>query len=281
MTRLLGVVVVGLLALAPSLWGEEPADLLARQERQRQIQADTDLMVRRISAMLRVMEYYQLDKNAERQMLQEVATTLGALSRDQMTAVIAKLDAAAREPNAARSQKEADAAYAKHREVMASLRGLLAAYDAVKSLDQAAERLEKAARDQVELALQSIGLVQDYEDERSGALRRYSRRGGDNIYVRAQRLADDQGDFRADTGDIWRQTTGLKPQLPAEQAPRLERAVALFQDFRLLETMTKAAQRLQASGYDSEGTKGWEKAYGWQWQSAGELLELSSALREP
>ena len=46
-------------------------------ERQREIQAETDRLVRRVSTMLRVMEFHKLDKSAEKQLLQEVATTLG------------------------------------------------------------------------------------------------------------------------------------------------------------------------------------------------------------
>src|SRR3954447_20756351 len=105
MRRVTRVVTLGLLALIPVLvWSQEPADLLSRQEQQRQIQAETDRMVRRIGAMLRVMEYYQLDKTAERQLLQEVASTLSGLSHEQMTAVIGKLETAAQEPDAGKSQ---------------------------------------------------------------------------------------------------------------------------------------------------------------------------------
>ena len=191
MTRVIRMVALGLLALAPAARAAEPADLPARQERQRQIQADTDRMVRRVGAMLRVMEYYHLDQTAERQMLREVADTLAGLSREQMTAVIAKLDAAAREPDSSKSQEQLQTAYARHREIMTSIKGLLAAYDAVRTLDQAAERLDKAARDQAELALQTADVVRDLQDDRSGDRRRFTGRGADNPLMRGPRLADD------------------------------------------------------------------------------------------
>jgi hypothetical protein len=41
-------------------------ELILQQERQKQIQADTDSMVRRLGTMLRVLEYYQVDKAGER-----------------------------------------------------------------------------------------------------------------------------------------------------------------------------------------------------------------------
>src|SRR3954470_1420267 len=107
MRRVNRVVALGLLALIPVLvWSQEPGGLLSRQEQQRQIQAETDRMVRRIGAMLRVMEYYHLDKSSEQEILREVASTLHGLSQEQMTDVIGKLEEAAKETDAAKSQKE-------------------------------------------------------------------------------------------------------------------------------------------------------------------------------
>src|SRR3954453_9995736 len=94
MMRIATFAVLGLAMFARA---DEPA------ERQREIQAETDRLVRRVSTMLRVMEYHQLDKSAEKQMLDQITTTLAGLSREQMSAVIARLDAAAQEPNAGKS----------------------------------------------------------------------------------------------------------------------------------------------------------------------------------
>jgi hypothetical protein len=289
MTRVIRVVALGLLALAPAARAAEPADLLARQERQRQIQAETEHMVRRVGAMLRVMEYYQLDKSAERQMLQEVATALGGLSREQMTAVIAQLDAAARNPDAAKSQKEVEAAYGRHREIMASLKGLLSAYDAVKTLDQAAERLDRAARDQVELSLQTLALGNDLQNGR-GAIDRYGDRGGrfgrgmrgvENPFFRAQRLSDDQEDFRKEVMALWKQAGELRAQLPAEQRPRLDRAAAIVKEVKPFDAMSGAFYRLREPSFTDDQQKSWERSFAKQWDSAGHLLELAYALREP
>ena len=84
-------------AIGPALWAAEAKpDIPAQQEKQKQVQAETDRLVRRLTTTLRVMAYYQLDKTEEKQLLDEVVTTLAGLSREQMTDVLARLDAAAR-----------------------------------------------------------------------------------------------------------------------------------------------------------------------------------------
>src|SRR6476659_4887295 len=130
---------LALLGLAVVVRADDPS------ERQREIQIETDRLVRRVSTMLRVMEYHQLDKSAEKQMLEQITTTLTGLSRQQMTLVIAQLDKAANEKDPNKSQAETDAAYKRHREIMTSLRNLLSAYESVKTIDQAAERIGRAA----------------------------------------------------------------------------------------------------------------------------------------
>src|SRR5215470_17476187 len=91
--------VVALLVLSlPGARGEE-ADLAVQKERQKQIQAETDQFVKKVGTMLRVLEYYQVDKAAEQKMLKEVAVALSGLSKDQMAQVIARLDAAAAAPD--------------------------------------------------------------------------------------------------------------------------------------------------------------------------------------
>jgi len=290
MARVIRVVALAALAVVPVAWSQPPADLLYRQEQQRQIQAETERMVRRIGAMLRVMEYYQLDKSAERDILREVATTLAGLSHEQMTAVIGKLENAAQETDAGKSQKEVQEAYARHREIMTALKGLLAVYDAVKSLEHAAERLDKAARDQVELGLQTFALGYDLQSDKYAAERfndGFGGRGGrgmrgvENPYFRAQRIADDQEDFRKEAMGLWKQTEALGQELPPEQWHRLEKAEALAKSSQLFGTMSGAFYRLREPSFTEDEQKSWEKAFAKQWDSAGRLLELAYALREP
>src|SRR6267142_5786428 len=84
-----------------SLRADEPdpnnqQELLLQQERQKQIQAETDYVVRRMGTMLRVLDFYQLDKASEKKMLEEMVGVLGGLSKAQMTDVIQRLEAAAK-----------------------------------------------------------------------------------------------------------------------------------------------------------------------------------------
>src|SRR4051812_31902614 len=86
----------------------QPDDLGAKRERQAAIQADTDQLARRIGTMLRVMDHYKLDDSAARKLLEEAAGTLQGLSREQMTAVLAKLDAAAATADAEAARQHLD-----------------------------------------------------------------------------------------------------------------------------------------------------------------------------
>src|SRR5688572_9981445 len=126
-------------------------ELLLQQDRQKQIQAETDYTVRRMGTMLRVLDFYQLDKAAEKRMLEEMVGVLGGLSKTQMRDVIQRLDAAAKAQNADETNKEVAAAYQRHREVLDSLKAMLARYDAIRSLDQAADRFDKLAQHQLDL----------------------------------------------------------------------------------------------------------------------------------
>src|SRR5262249_56586123 len=78
---------------APSAFAqaEGAQDLLQQQEKQKQIQAETDEVVRRLTTMLRVMEFYG-GKDAQTKVLAEMKDTLAGLSKDQMAEVIRQLE---------------------------------------------------------------------------------------------------------------------------------------------------------------------------------------------
>src|SRR4051794_35957668 len=143
--------VILLTGVAPGVRGDAEEDLALQQERQKQIQAETDSMVRRLGTMLRVLEYYQVDKAGERKMLEEMTGVLTGLSKNQMNEVIRRLDAAARADDETKSSAEVQVAYDRPREILDSLKSLLSRHDAVRNLDQAADRLEKFAKNQLEL----------------------------------------------------------------------------------------------------------------------------------
>ena len=152
-----------------SLRADEPdqqtqQDLLLQQDRQKQIQAETDYVVRRMGTMLRVLDFYQLDKAAEKKMLEDVAGVLGGLSKTQMREVILRLEAAAQAKSSEQSTKEVEAAYARHREILDTLKTMLARFDAIRSLDQAADRLDKQSQQQLELHFLTSQVARDLDE---------------------------------------------------------------------------------------------------------------------
>ena len=58
-------------------------ELRDQQEKQRQVQAETDHVVRRITTMLRVMQFYEI-ASPEKKIMEEMSGTLAGLSRNQM-----------------------------------------------------------------------------------------------------------------------------------------------------------------------------------------------------
>src|SRR5262245_55167775 len=105
----------------------------SQEDRQKQVQAETERTVRRMNTMVRLLVYNQLDKASESKLLEEVTQTLAGLSREQMNEIIARLEAAGRMPDETKSQKELERAYARHREIISTLKRMLAKYDAVKN----------------------------------------------------------------------------------------------------------------------------------------------------
>src|SRR4051812_25485616 len=88
----LGVAVLVLTALAPARGANQARDeLIRQQEQQKQVQADTDRMVRQMQTTLRVLQYYKLDKSQEKELLDEAVQPLGKLSANQMSEVITRL----------------------------------------------------------------------------------------------------------------------------------------------------------------------------------------------
>src|SRR4051812_8347957 len=56
------------------------AELKAKQEQQKQVQEETDKLVSRLNASIRLLAYYKLDKNQESEILKDVTNKLSKLS---------------------------------------------------------------------------------------------------------------------------------------------------------------------------------------------------------
>ena len=103
-----------------------------QSEAQRRLQGETEQVARRLGTMLRFLAYHRLDQGEEQKLLTDAAKTLGGLSKNDMEAVIAHLEASIKAPDEGTSNAEAKKAYDKHRDVVKNLKGLLLKYDTIK-----------------------------------------------------------------------------------------------------------------------------------------------------
>jgi len=270
--------VLGLVLPARADDSREP--IAQQQAKQKHVRQDTDHLVRRASAMLRVLDYYRMDESSEKRILKEVASTLSGLSREEMAEVITRLDKALTAANERHARREVDEAYRQHRVILERLRALLARYEAIKSLDQAAARLEKASRDQLELHLRSSQLFQEWFESADWPT-------GPNKRVRPAVMSDvrhegdEQGDLRRDVVGVFRQLDSLKARLPGEQKERLTKAERFAGDQRLFDNLAGASARMHAPGAPNVLQQNWTSAGALQRKAAADLQELARILRTP
>jgi hypothetical protein len=237
-------------------------DPAAQREQQKKVRAEVEQTARRIGTTLRVLTYQKLDANTEQKMLDEVAATLRGLSREQMAGVLAHLDKAVAAPDEATASAEQKAAYQKHRQVVSSLKGLLDKLDVLKSLDQAANKIDRLARDQHGLHLRAT---------QADAFRNQgrNRRAGDD----RDEQADAQGDLGTELLNVSKQLAILKPTLAPDQKDRLDRADVHGKAGRLASDMAVSASALANGGFRDAADR--------QLRTAKELQTLAAALRLP
>ena len=235
----------GVLCLATLSTADSAKDSPAvQQEKQKLVQAETDKTVRRMNTMIRLLAYNQLDKASETRLLEEVAQTLAGLSKDQMNDILMRLEAAARIPDETKSQQELETAYSKHREVITILKGMIAKYDALKNLEQASERLENAAGQQLEVYLKTSQALQEKKNTVEKLFVNPKLRLNAANQIRHQ--ADDQRDLKGNVADLMKQLNELRPSLPPEQQHRLDKMQTALEKKDVLGEMNKAAELLEA-----------------------------------
>jgi hypothetical protein len=270
------LIVGGFLSIAYA--DSSPQGLTQQRDKQKDVRSDTDHVVRRTGTMLRVLDYYKLDRSAEKRLLDEVAGTLAGLSKEQMADVIARLEKATRISNQKEVLTEVDRAYDQHREILIRLKELLSRYEAVKTLDQAAERLGKAATTQLEMHLQTTQHIQDYRDAAQPQRRNVERRSRQAVMTEVQHEADEQRDLQKDVNQTLKQLSVLKDLLPPEERQRLTQAEKMAGEQRLLENQAKAAEQLQTR---DQREQNWKAAAETQRKAAADLQDVARALRTP
>lgn len=259
---------VALLAgLVPARAPADDLSPLARRDQQKRVLAEVEQTARRIATTLRVMTYQKLDPGTEQKLLDEVATTLRGLSQDQIKAVLAHLDAAAKAPDDSVASAEQREAYQKHRQILSSLHGLLTRLDAVKSLDEAAARLDRMARDEHTLHLRALASAS------TRGRGQQPQRSNRPVVDEREEMGDAQGDLRTDMTGLIKQLAGLRPSLNPEQKDRLDRADVFGKGGRLVADMELSAQTVSAGNFKDTAER--------QLRTAKELQTLAAALRTP
>jgi hypothetical protein len=226
-----------------------------------------------------------------------------------MSEVLSRLEAAAKAPESEKARAETEAAYAKHREVVDALGRLLSRYDSIRSLDQAAERFEKLAMDELELHLQAgqlarvaaqlsvvdkseeverqkLGAIKDErerKDKEKDLAKRLSQRNllRHGVHQMAERLSDEQFDLHRNVGEVLMQLGELKASLPKEQVERLEKVERLAQQRQVVPALDEASKKLRSRIEYSQRYASWKAAAFLQWKSAGDLREVARGLRAP
>jgi hypothetical protein len=243
---------------------DPPKDAQDQRIKQQNTQQATEEVVHRIGTMLRVMEYYQPDQVQQRKSLERIAGVLIGLSREQMEDVLRRLDKAAAEPNPDVSAKEMAAAHARHVEIMQILRALMAEYENVSTLDQIADKLDKLARNELELSLQSNKLIQDIDSplaSRGGAFGGFGgKKGGQGALSPAQlrnqnmkQLAAEQINLQKDLDGLLKKVADLQPKLPVEQKAVLDKLNSAVQDTEVNDTLNKTNKKLDEIEYSFAG----------------------------
>ena len=262
---------VGLSCCGAARAAEPAPDLGGQEERQKLIRAETDRLVRRVQTMIRVLEYNRLDRSAEKEMLDQVAGTLAGLSREQMVRLIDALERAGKTEGEART-RELMEVQERHEQIVLGLKGLLARFDAIKGLDQAAERLDKLARDELDHYLQNAQLT--WEDESQSNTQKRQ-----EFVLRAERLAGEEGFLHRDLSNLLAQAGALRPLLPPEQQERLRQMEAAVKSSSVLDNLMTASRQLRAAGSSAERRTRWRRAAEMQWLTSGDIQELARILR--
>src|SRR5437764_1389083 len=134
--RHLDGLLLGLVALAGWRLPAQAADLADQKDRQKQIKAEPDRLVRRIETMVRVLEYNRLTRSAEKKLHDDAPGTLAGLSKEQMTALIAALEKA-NKTKGDKKTAELKKVQARHEQIVLGLKAVVARFDAVKNLEPA------------------------------------------------------------------------------------------------------------------------------------------------
>jgi hypothetical protein len=230
---------------------------------QKQTQAETERVARRLESMVRVLGYHQVDASVEQKIMDEAAGTLKGLSQQQMRDILQRLEKAMQSPSPVEADQQLDQAHDKHREVLDRFRQLIARFEMVRSLEQAAQRFDKMAKEEAQLRER----VQRADQQR----RERAPRG-----MRSESPAQHalrQEDIARESDALLQKLNDLKGDLPEEVKPRIDKTLRLAEERHLLETLRDAANHLRYRNAREADDR--------QIQAQNDLERMARTLRAP
>ncbi len=234
-----------------------------QRDQEKKVQAEVERTARQVETALRVLMYQRVAADDEQKTLSDVAAQLRGLGDDQIRAVLKHLDAAVTAPDEATASTEQKAAYVKHRQVVVALKGMLEKLDTLKSLDHAAERYDRLAKEEYDLALKAVA----------------SQQAVDNPFGRGRRTdtrdeqADTQADLRTELVALTKLVAGMKSTLTPDQKARVEQADPFGKGGQLAAEMQLAAEDAKGGEFRASGDR--------DRKISKDLQALAAALRSP
>ena len=258
--RFILLVAITLACVHHATRAEEPNPVEQRRQQQ-QTQAAVAQASRHAVTVIRVLAFQNVEDTEKDALLREVADTLRSLSEKDMNEVLKHLDSAMTVPDPNTATAAQQAAYIKHREILATLQKMIAKIDSLKSIDDAARRLSELAENQHRLYLDTTADKELKQQNREGEL--------DN----RDKIRDNQGDLKSELNSLLHQLAVLSPKLSPEHKDRMEKAKTFDNIGRLISQMDRSQQDV--------GNGNFAGASNTQKQTAEELLELASKLAMP
>ena len=264
-------------AVDPEERASDRAKLEEQIEKEKRVRAETDQAVRRVATMLSVLEFYGIDSGERKKMLEEVGKTLSKLNREQMAEVISRLNSAARAvaTDAAKSEKETLEAFEKHNEIMRELRKIMSTFDSLRNLEQAAEQLEKLAREQQDVYTLTKRVISVEEEKLTGKKEKLK-----NHDLNVSRQREEQNQLEREVLVAFDNIKALLPKLPPDQQERVQKMQKRAGERQVVENLGDITQKLQTPTSKARVAQ-WRLANQLQDQTAANLVELAVILRTP
>lgn len=212
-------------------------------EKQKAVAGQTERTIRRMETLLSVLQYYQLNQSEETKLIQEATEVLGGLRKEDMAAVIHHLENAAKAKVRQSADGETTEAYKRHQFILEKLRELAARQNAVRSLEMAAERMERASREENKVHTTLGLLISALEGNNPSRV---------DLQKIALKLLDRQADLNAEVAVLLTQATELEPKLDEERKARLKQGLQISTQEGLRSTLASIQTNMPLTGNNQE-----------------------------